>query len=95
MDSGKTKKNNMKPLFTGKAFAVMHVENFRLFLFYRNLMTMATLMQSVIVGWQIYDLTHDVLWLGHRAPTFVTDVYSLPPEGAVACLKRFCAARFM
>ena len=27
-------------------------------------MTMATLMQSVIVGWQIYDLTHNVLWLG-------------------------------
>jgi len=25
---------------------------------------MATLMQSVIVGWQIYDLTHNVLWLG-------------------------------
>lgn len=27
-------------------------------------MTMATLMQSVIVGWQIYNLTHNVLWLG-------------------------------
>jgi MFS family permease len=27
-------------------------------------MTMAALMQSVIVGWQIYDLTHNVLWLG-------------------------------
>lgn len=27
-------------------------------------MTMATIMQSVIVGWQIYDLTHNVLWLG-------------------------------
>jgi hypothetical protein len=27
-------------------------------------MTMATLMQSVIVGWQIYDLSHNVLWLG-------------------------------
>jgi MFS family permease len=25
---------------------------------------MGTLMQSVIVGWQIYDITHDVLWLG-------------------------------
>jgi predicted MFS family arabinose efflux permease len=27
-------------------------------------MTMATLMQSVIVGWQIYEITHNVLWLG-------------------------------
>ena len=50
--------------FTGSAFAVMHVKNFRFFLFYRILMTMASLMQSVIVGWQIYDLSHNVLWLG-------------------------------
>ena len=27
-------------------------------------MTMASLMQSVIVGWQIYALSHNVLWLG-------------------------------
>lgn len=27
-------------------------------------MTMAALMQSVIVGWQIYALSHNVLWLG-------------------------------
>jgi MFS family permease len=54
----------MKSWFSGEAFAVMHVKNFRFFLFYRIFMTMATLMQSVIVGWQIYDLTHDVLWLG-------------------------------
>jgi sugar phosphate permease len=27
-------------------------------------MTMASLMQSVIVGWQIYDISHNVLWLG-------------------------------
>src|SRR5450759_2278733 len=54
----------MKPLFSGKAFAVIHVKNFRFYLFYRNFMTMAALMQSVIVGWQIYDLSHNVLWLG-------------------------------
>jgi MFS family permease len=54
----------MKPLFSGKAFAVIHVKNFRFYLLYRNFMTMATLMQSVIVGWQIYDISHNVLWLG-------------------------------
>lgn len=54
----------MKNWFTGDAFAVMHIRNFRFYLFFRILMTMATLMQSVIVGWQIYDLTHNVLWLG-------------------------------
>jgi MFS family permease len=54
----------MKSLFSDEAFAVIHVKNFRFYLLYRNFMTMATIMQSVIVGWQIYDLTHDVLWLG-------------------------------
>ena len=54
----------MKHLFAGEAFAVVRVKNFRFYLFYRSFMTMAALMQSVIVGWQIYDLTHNVLWLG-------------------------------
>jgi len=54
----------MKKWLAGDAFAVMHIRNFRFYLFFRILMTMATLMQSVIVGWQIYDLTHNVLWLG-------------------------------
>jgi MFS family permease len=54
----------MKHLFASEAFAVVRLRNFRLYLFYRVFMTMAALMQSVIVGWQIYDLTHNVLWLG-------------------------------
>jgi MFS family permease len=54
----------MKSWFSGDAFAVIHNKNFRFYLLYRNFMTMATLMQSVIVGWQIYELTHNVLWLG-------------------------------
>jgi MFS family permease len=54
----------MKSWFSGEAFAVMHVSNFRFYLFYRIFMTMASLMQSVIVGWQIYDISHNVLLLG-------------------------------
>jgi MFS family permease len=54
----------MKSWFSGEAFAVIRVRNFRFYLLYRIFMTMASLMQSVIVGWQIYDITHDVLWLG-------------------------------
>lgn len=54
----------MKSWFSGEAFAVIHIKNFRFFLFYRIFMTMASLMQSVIVGWQIYDISHNVLWLG-------------------------------
>ena len=50
--------------FSGEAFAVIHIRNFRFYLSYRILLTMASLMQSVIVGWQIYDLSHNVLWLG-------------------------------
>jgi MFS family permease len=54
----------MNSWFSGEAFAVIHVRNFRFFLLYRIFMTMASLMQSVIVGWQIYALSHNVLWLG-------------------------------
>ena len=54
----------MKPWFSGEAFAVIHVKNFRFYLSYRIFMTMASLMQSVIVGWQIYAISHNVLWLG-------------------------------
>jgi MFS family permease len=51
-------------LFSNEAFAVMHNRNFRLFLAYRFFATAATLMQAVIVGWQLYDITKDPLSLG-------------------------------
>ncbi len=43
---------------------VLNYANFRLFLIYRFFMTCATLMMSVVVGWQVYSLTKDVLALG-------------------------------
>ncbi len=49
---------------TNEAFAAVHVRNFRFFLGYRFFMTMATLMQSVIVGWHVYFMTKNVFWLG-------------------------------
>jgi len=55
---------NTKKLFSNDAFAVMKIDNVRNFLFYRFVLTTATLMQSVIVGWQIYILTKSVLLLG-------------------------------
>lgn len=54
----------MKSWFEAEAFEVVRIKNFRLYLLYRVFMTMAALMQSVIVSWQIYDITHSVLWLG-------------------------------
>jgi MFS family permease len=54
----------MHSWFKSDAFAAMQVKNFRFYLFYRIFLTMASLMQSVIVGWQIYEITRNVLWLG-------------------------------
>ena len=51
-------------LFSGEAFAAVRNSNFRYFLGYRFLMTMATMMQSVIVSWHMYSLTKNVVWLG-------------------------------
>ena len=42
----------------------MHLRNFRFFMTYRLLMTSATLMQSVVVGWLLYNITKSVLSLG-------------------------------
>lgn len=54
----------MKKIFSNGAFEVMHIRNFRFFMFYRLLMTSATLMQSVVVGWLLYNITKSVLSLG-------------------------------
>ncbi len=54
----------MKKLFSGDAFAVLHVRNFRFFLLFRICLTMGSLMMSVIVSWQVYEITRNVLWLG-------------------------------
>ncbi|MFN8211746.1 MAG: MFS transporter [Bacteroidales bacterium] len=54
----------MKNPFAGEATAVLKVKNFRYFLFFRICLTMGSLMMSVIVGWQVYEITKDVLWLG-------------------------------
>jgi len=51
-------------IFSGEAFTAVRNRNFRYFLGYRFFMTMATLMQSVIVSWHMYFLTKNVLWLG-------------------------------
>jgi len=54
----------MKKLFSSDAFAVMRVDNFRYFLLYRFFMTAASVMQSIVVGWHLYSLTKNVLFLG-------------------------------
>ncbi|MDR3667000.1 MAG: MFS transporter [Ignavibacteriaceae bacterium] len=46
------------------AYASLRINNFRRFIIARFLLTFAIQMQSVIVGWQVYALTHDALSLG-------------------------------
>lgn len=45
-------------------FAALRITEFSFFLTNRLFLTLAIQMQSVIVGWQIYELTNDVLALG-------------------------------
>ncbi len=46
------------------AYAVLKIADFRLFLTFRFFTTIAFQMQSIIVGWQMYELTKDPLALG-------------------------------
>ena len=52
------------PFYHNDAYAVWRIGNFRRFITGRFFMTFAIQMQSVIVGWQVYDLTHDAFSLG-------------------------------
>lgn len=54
--TGKTEKHD--------AYAVLKVRDFRLFISFRFFMTIAIQMQSIVVGWQVYQLTKDPLSLG-------------------------------
>lgn len=42
----------------------MQVRDFRLFILARLFVTLAIMIQAVVVGWQIYEITHDPLSLG-------------------------------
>ncbi|MHB8580390.1 MAG: MFS transporter [Ignavibacteriaceae bacterium] len=46
------------------AYASLKINDFKWFVVARFLLTFAIQMQSVIVGWQIYEITHDALSLG-------------------------------
>jgi MFS family permease len=50
--------------YQNDAYAVWRIGSFRRFITGRFFLTFAIQMQSVIVGWQVYDLTHDPFSLG-------------------------------
>ena len=45
-------------------FAVLKIKDYQFFLTFRFFLTMAIQMQSVIVGWQVYSMTNNVIDLG-------------------------------
>ena len=67
------------------AYAVLKDKDFRLFLIFRFLMTLAIQMQSVIVAWQVYYITKDPLSLG------LTGLWFEPP--ALAASEKPAAAK--
>ncbi len=46
------------------AYAALRIKDYRFFVSYRFFLTLAIMMQSVIVGWQVYEITKDPLSLG-------------------------------
>ncbi|MCK9204789.1 MAG: MFS transporter [Bacteroidales bacterium] len=59
-------KNSHNQDFSDKhdAYAVLRISDFRFFLTFRFFTTIAFQMQSIVVGWQVYELTRDPLALG-------------------------------
>ena len=51
-------------LDTSDAYAALRIRDFKWFVVSRFALTFGIQMQSVIVGWQIYEITHDALSLG-------------------------------
>lgn len=51
-------------LNTSDAYACLKIKDFRWFVSARFMFTFSVQMMSVIVGWQVYELTHDALSLG-------------------------------
>ena len=56
--------NPETPIFKHDPFAALRIKEFLFFLNTRFFLTLAIQMQSVIVGWQVYDITRDELALG-------------------------------
>src|SRR5882672_3323682 len=45
-------------------YAAIQVRDFRLFILSRLFITLAVMIQAVVVGWQVYEITKDPLSLG-------------------------------
>ena len=74
--------NTLQPLTSKRdSIAALRLPEFRNYIFGRLLLTIASLIQSVIVGWQVYELTKDPLSLGliglaEAIPAILISVFS-------------------
>lgn len=67
------------------ASSALHYRDFRLFLAMRTLASMGQLMQTVAVGWQVYDLTHQAIDLGYVGlALFLPQMLFVLPAGHAA-----------
>src|SRR5260221_7172277 len=66
---------------TPSPYAALQVRDFRLFIFSRLFITLAVMIQAVVVGWQVYEITKDPLSLGliglaEAVPAIVVSLYA-------------------
>lgn len=67
------------------AYQAFHYRDFRLFVAMRTLSNMAQLIQSVAVGWQVYDITREPLDLGFVGlALFLPQILLALPAGQAA-----------
>lgn len=69
------------------AYAVLRIADFRNFVTARFLGVMAIQLQAVIVGWQVYDITHDPLSLG------LVGLFEIIPNISIALFAGYIADR--
>src|SRR5256885_16257589 len=62
-------------------YAAIQVRDFRLFILSKLFITLAVMIQAVVVGWQVYEITKDPLSLGliglaEAIPAIVVSLYA-------------------
>ena len=68
-----------------QAREVLAIQEFRRFLAVRTLLMVASMMVAVVIGWQVWDLTHNALYLGYAGlAEFIPNFLFALPAGQLA-----------
>ncbi len=85
MSDGGSEPEPSEPRRTASAYNVFRHRNFRYFVASRTLSNMAQLVQSVAVGWQVYDMTRQPIDLGFVGlALFLPQILFALPAGQAA-----------